>query len=749
MCCIALASAVTTVPAAPAAAQPAQSTATSDVDNGLTFVEPARLTDTRLGQPTLDGIDQGSGKLAAGSVHAVRIGGRANVPNDAAAAVINITATETDGEGYLTVYPCDDDQPNTSTLNYADNDTIAAVTVTAVDPGGDTCIYSHAVAHLVIDVTAYLPNPTTYTLDNTRLLDTRDTSTALAADDTARVAFDHSLETDSATALLNVAAVYPSTDGHLTIFPCEQTKPGTSNLNYEAGTTIANAALITLSTDDDICIHSFGATDVIVDLVATTIDVPGLSALQPVNAARLIDTRPDGASIDGASIGAGTIAAGTTTELAVAGRADIPQEATAVAASAIAIAGDKAGYLTVYSCTPERPETSNVNHGPGQTRTNLTFTELSPDGTICIYNSADTDLVIDLFAYQTAPTTPLAAAGTHTCTTTADGLVECWGNNQTGQLGNGTYIDRLTATPAVGIFTARAVTTGGAHTCSLAANATVTCWGDNSLGQLGIGTTSASPTPATVTDIADATAIVAGDSHTCALHRDNTISCWGSNAVGQLGNGTNTDETTPTAVAGIADAIRIAAAGDTTCVIRNDHTISCWGNNTYGQIGPAAGPFTTNPVPIPGIDNATDIAVGFTHICATTSTDTLCWGNNADGQLGNGTTTNTSTPTPVAGVDTVRHIAAGSGTHTCATTATGTYCWGNNSHGQTGQPTSASQTEPALVDSGINTFTRLSIGDRHTCALDTNRDTHCWGDNNSGQLGNNTTTDTATPTPTA
>lgn len=138
---------------------------------------------------------------------------------------------------------------------------------------------------------------------------------------------------------------------------------------------------------------------------------------------------------------------------------------------------------------------------------------------------------------------------------------------------------------------------------------------------------------------------------------------------------------------------------------------------------------------------------GFIHTCALSTTGAvLCWGYNGDGELGNGTTTDSAKPLPVSGLKRgVRAISAGS-YFTCALTAKrAVKCWGSNSYGQLGNNTTTNSAKPVPVyglDKGV---VSINAGSSFACALTEKGAVKCWGANTYGQLGNNSTTSSAKP----
>lgn len=143
------------------------------------------------------------------------------------------------------------------------------------------------------------------------------------------------------------------------------------------------------------------------------------------------------------------------------------------------------------------------------------------------------------------------------------------------------------------------IAAGERHACARLADDTVKCWGDNASGQLGDGTTKAQPAPTDVKGLpGSASGLALGSSHSCAILTDATVACWGDNTRGQLGDGTTTSRPSPAPVPGLQGVQALSARGDHTCAHLENGAVRCWGANDAGQINSEPDRERTAPSPL-------------------------------------------------------------------------------------------------------------------------------------------------------
>ena len=245
----------------------------------------------------------------------------------------------------------------------------------------------------------------------------------------------------------------------------------------------------------------------------------------------------------------------------------------------------------------------------------------------------------------------------HTCGVTTAGIGYCWGNNIWGQLGDGsTFNQRQRPVPIAGGLLFLRVIAGGTHTCGLTRDNQAYCWGDNSSGQIGDGTTTNRWAPRHVAlrrtwnQVGAGALDRMGTGHSCGVTTENQAYCWGTNEQGQLGNGTTIRSLRPAQVAGGLQFAGVSAGGDHNCGVATNHQAYCWGYNYYGQLGNGQrGDHDPSlaPVAVTGGLSFAAVSAGENHTCGiTTGRRAYCWGGGR--VLGNGSFEPSSTPVAVA-----------------------------------------------------------------------------------------------------
>ncbi|MEO8134573.1 MAG: RCC1 repeat-containing protein [Betaproteobacteria bacterium] len=348
-----------------------------------------------------------------------------------------------------------------------------------------------------------------------------------------------------------------------------------------------------------------------------------------------------------------------------------------------------------------------------------------------------------------APISAISANGDHVCAVTGGGAVNCWGENFSGQVGDGTSTERHSPTAVSGLASgARAVASGIHHSCARMETGGMKCWGNNDYGQLGRGSTLPSLTPVDVIGLGGSVLeLKAGYFHTCASLAGGGVQCWGYNVNGELGDGTTTPRTQPVAVAGITTGVTSLATGYRHSCIVIGGAVKCWGANYDQQLGDAARPRLTAVDVATLTTDVAAVAAATWHSCAVTTAGAMkCWGQNVDGELGDGTQRDQFLPVTPLGLGAgVTAIAVGRYS-SCALTATGgAKCWGLKALGQLGVATTANELVPNDVVGLTSGVAAIAVGDNHACAVTAPGGLKCWGYNYAGAVGDGTLTQRNTP----
>lgn len=395
------------------AAVAAPASAAVAVRGTFTPIDPVRLLDTRDGTGV---ADQHRGPLGAGQITELKVTDIGGIPAvGVGAVVLNVTATEAPGDGFITSYPCGDARPTASNVNFTHGVNVPNQVAVEVGAGGNVCFFASAKVQLIADAFGWYaddfaarPGYRYHELDPARILDTRDgTGTGtraagpLAADEVISFDIDGAggvPATGARAVTMNVTTTDPTAAGFLTVFPCDRPRPNASNLNFDSSAP-AVANLVTVRTGDDgkVCFYASESVNVIADVQGYFADGPGVefTSTSPV---RILDTR-DGLGVD--SHRRGPLGRGETFVLQVAGQNGVPVDARAVLLNITVTQSEGDGFITVYPCGRPLPIASNLNVVHGVDRANLVKVRIGNDGKVCIFAQYGTQMIADLDGWFT------------------------------------------------------------------------------------------------------------------------------------------------------------------------------------------------------------------------------------------------------------------------------------------------------------------------------------------------------------
>ena len=408
--------AVPTAPAMPAAAAG---------PGGFTSVAATRVLDTRTGVGAI------RASVASGASVTAKVTGVGAVPaSGVSAVVVTLIATESSATGYITGYASGGTRPTTSSVSFDAGDTVSNLAVLPVGGDGRIALYNGAPGstHIVADVAGYFTSGTPGaggfgSVTPTRVLDTR---TALGAPDapvaaggtvTPRVVGTGGIPSSGVAAVVvNLTVTEAAQSGFVTGYPTGVGRPLASSVNFDAGRTAANLAVLPVGGDGRIALYNGapGAAEFVADVsgyfMSGTPSVGGFGAVVPT---RVLDTRL------GQGAARSTVSGGSTVAVKVTGTAGVPSSGVAsVVVNLTVTEPSTAGYIAGSASGSQRPATSNVNFAAKQTTSTLAVLPVGTDGRIALYNGAPgpTQLVADIAGYSLGdPVAPPAGGGASGC----------------------------------------------------------------------------------------------------------------------------------------------------------------------------------------------------------------------------------------------------------------------------------------------------------------------------------------------
>lgn len=228
------------------------------------------------------------------------------------------------------------------------------------------------------------------------------------------------VDADASAVMLNIVAVNPLAAGFLTAYPCEGDPPLAASVNYKAGDVLPNAVFVQTSPTGEVCIFSLADTDIVVDVTGY---VPADGTTVGVRPARYLETRPGEDTFDGAFETATRVPADDFVRVKIADRGVVPEGVRTVLLNVATVGGASAGFATAYPCGV-LPLTANINYGPGGVTSNAVTAQLTFDGDLCVYSSAEVDIVLDVYGYIDGAFSPRSLAPARLVDTRTDGSAD-------------------------------------------------------------------------------------------------------------------------------------------------------------------------------------------------------------------------------------------------------------------------------------------------------------------------------------
>ncbi len=326
---------------------------------------PYRLADTRSGS-----------RIAAGATRSFP------VPGGGSAVTLNVTATDAQAAGYLTVFPCGSPQPGTSNVNYTTSGATPNQVTVGVGSSSSVCVFSSASTHVILDVAGSWSTSgtaTTVPMAPRRLWDTRGQGGPLSAGSTLRVTVPGSGPAVS----LNVTATDVTQTGYVTAWPCDSSQPTVSNLNPAPGVTKPNHVTVAVGASRQVCLFTSGRTNLIVDQTGDWAASGSGSLASLSSPARTMDTRT----------------MGNRAKLLASTPLKVLDQQSGVVFANLTTTDSTSGFAVAYPCNAGVPSTSTVNFTSAGVTSNAVQVDASQGG-VCVWSSAAAHVIFDVSAGQ-------------------------------------------------------------------------------------------------------------------------------------------------------------------------------------------------------------------------------------------------------------------------------------------------------------------------------------------------------------
>jgi alpha-tubulin suppressor-like RCC1 family protein len=359
----------------------------------------------------------------------------------------------------------------------------------------------------------------------------------------------------------------------------------------------------------------------------------------------------------------------------------------------------------------------------------------STNGTnvITVTAQSGTNVVQTNFTEIAGPIPMMAIGGERIMELTASGDVVSWGGNQYGEFGDYTHLNSTNPVHVVALTNITSIASGMNHSLALDSNGALWAWGQDNRGQLGNGSSNTN-LPIQVLGMTNVMAVAShgisdGDDGvyglSSAVKTNGTVWMWGvgdSEDILSFGS-------SPGQITGVSNVITAAVGSDHALALESNGTVWAWGENYFGQLGNGTTTDSSTPVQVAGLSNIVAICAGDKHNLALASNGVVwAWGYDEDGELGNGVTERDSdVPVMVAELTNIVAIAAGA-SHSLAINNVGSlWAWGEDNTGQLGDGGSAGSTNHPMQVLGLTNIISIDAGSDTSVALDDNGNLWQWG----------------------